>query len=114
MLGLAIHLASSVRALLQRGPTNVLLGRLRTRRGLKWYMPAMLIGVAYLWSAASVTTIIDRGGPGWLHVIVMLFVWNGLKFLINGPIGLIALCRIRITEQRWYSRRGVASATVDP
>ncbi|WP_053206947.1 hypothetical protein [Jiangella muralis] len=100
MLGLAIHLASAVGAPLQRGPSNVLLARLRTRRGLKWSMPAMLIGVVYLWAAATVTTVIDRGGPGWLHVLVLLFVWNGLKFLINGPFGVLALARVRKAERR--------------
>ena len=33
-------------------PTNVLLDRLRTRRGLKWGAPAMGLGVAYFRAAA--------------------------------------------------------------
>lgn len=101
MLGLAFHLSSGIRALLYHAPTNALLRRLRTRAGLKWSIPAMTIGVVYLLVAATATTIIDRGGAGWLHAVVLLAIWNGLKFLINGPIGLIVLVRARLAERRW-------------
>lgn len=101
MLGFAIHLARAIGALLHHAPTNALLRRLRTRRGLKWSVPAMVIGVGYLWAAATCTAVIERGGPGWLHAVVLLFVLNGLKFLINGPIGLLTLLRARIAERRW-------------
>jgi hypothetical protein len=83
-----------IRAYLRRYmPTNILLDRLRTRRGLKWGIPAMLLGVAYLGAAAIATTLIERGAPGWVHLLVLLFIWNGLKFLWNGPVSLLALGR---------------------
>lgn len=104
MLGLSMHLGGGIHALLHHAPTNALLRRLRTRRCLKWCVPAMLLGIAYMWAAAVCTTIIDRGGPDWLHALVLLFIWNGLKFLINGPFGLIALIRVRIAERRWARR----------
>ncbi|EXJ52923.1 sulfate permease [Microbacterium sp. MRS-1] len=81
-------------------PTNILLNALRTRRGLKWGVPAMLIAVPYLLGAWLLTVWIADGGPGWLNLLVLLFIWNALKFLVNGPITLIALIRARIAERR--------------
>lgn len=31
---------------------------------------------------------------------VLLFIWNALKFLVNGPITLIVLIRARLAERR--------------
>lgn len=81
-------------------PTNILLDRIRQRDGLKWGIPAMLIGVAYFYAAAISTTLIDRGGPAWLTVLVLLFIWNGLKFAWIGPVSLITLIRVRRHEKR--------------
>lgn len=88
-----------IRAYLHRYmPTNILLSRLRTRRGLKWGIPAMPRGVVYLGAAALATTLIERGAPGWINLLVLLFIWNGLKFLWNGPISLLNLARVRWAE----------------
>lgn len=67
-------------------PTNILLDRIRQRQGLKWGIPAMLIGVLYIYAAAICTTLIDRGASTWLTVLVLLFIWNGLKFAWIGPV----------------------------
>ena len=40
------------------------------------------------------------GGPGWLNLLVLLFIWNALKFLVNGPITLVILIRARLAERR--------------
>ncbi|MBB1515880.1 sulfate permease [Tessaracoccus sp. MC1679] len=85
-------------------PTNILLDRIRQRDGLKWGIPAMLIGVGYFYAAAICTTLIDRGGPAWLTVLVMLFIWNGLKFAWMGPVSLITLIRVRRYEKRIIRR----------
>ncbi len=81
-------------------PTNILLDALRTRRGLKWGVPAMLIAVPYLLGAWLLTIWIADGGPGWLNLLVLLFVWNALKFFVNGPITMIVLIRARVAERR--------------
>ncbi|WP_458041508.1 MULTISPECIES: sulfate permease [Bacteria] len=81
-------------------PTNILLDALRTRRGLKWGVPAMLIAVPYLLGAWLLTIWIADGGPGWLNLLVLLFIWNTLKFLVNGPITLVVLIRARLAERR--------------
>jgi hypothetical protein len=102
------NLSVHTRALLRRAaPTNILLDKLRTRRGLKWGAPAMLIGIAYLGLATITTTLIDHGWSPWLYVLTILFLWDGLKFLINGPIGLIELllAHIREAHNRRLGRR---------
>ena len=81
-------------------PTNILLHALRTRLGLKWGVPAMLIAVPYLLGAWLLTVWIADGGPGWLNLLVLLFIWNALKLLVNGPITLVVLIRARLAERR--------------
>ncbi len=92
---LSVH----TRAFLHRYmPTNILLDAIRTRRGLKWGVPAMLLAVPYLLAASTFTTLIADGGPGWLNLLVLLCVWNTMKFMTMGPISLILLARIRVRE----------------
>lgn len=85
--------------LLQRyAPTNLMLRKLRTREGLRWGIPAMLIGVLYfaamLWCAA----LVQAGWTEALYLLVLLFFYNGMKFIIFGPVSLILLARIRLHE----------------
>jgi len=92
-------LSTRVRYYLRRyAPTNILLDAIRTRRGLKWGTPAMLLAAPYLYAAAICTTVLDRGGPGWLNILVILFVWNAFKMLWIGPISFVLLVRVRIHE----------------
>lgn len=65
-------------------PTNIALDAIRTRRGLMWGVPATLLAVPYLLAASICTNLIADGGPGWLNLLVLLFIWNALKFLIMG------------------------------
>lgn len=81
-------------------PTNILLDALRTSRGLRWGVPAMLLAVGYFAIAYWCTTLIDAGAPGWLHLIVPLCIINAFKFLIHGPISLVRLIRVRRSERR--------------
>jgi len=94
---LSVH----TRAFLRRYmPTNILLDAIRTRRGLKWGVPAMLLAVPYLLAASICTNLIDNGAPGWLYLVVLLCIWNALKFLWIGPVSLINLMLIRTRERR--------------
>lgn len=48
------------RAFLRRYmPTNILLEAVRTRRGLKWGLPAMLLAVPYLYVASFLIVLIE-------------------------------------------------------
>ncbi|WP_019482529.1 hypothetical protein [Arthrobacter sp. TB 23] len=81
-------------------PTNILLDAIRTRRGLKWRLPAMLLVIPYLYVAGILRVLIEDGGPGWLHLLVLLCVWNAMKFAIMGPVSLVLLIRVRAAERR--------------
>ena len=81
-------------------PTNILLDAIRTRRGLKWGIPAMFLAVPYLLAASICTNVIADGGPGWLNLLVLLFLWNTLKFILIGPVSLVLLIRARLRERK--------------
>jgi hypothetical protein len=96
--------AASIRVhdLLRWAPTNLLLDRIRTRRGLKWGIPAMFLAAPLLIAAATCTAGILNGAPGWLNLLVVLFIWDALKFHVMGPVslGLLAGVRVRETKDR--------------
>lgn len=81
-------------------PTNVLLDAIRTRRGLKWGVPAMMLAIPYLYAASICTQLVEHGGPGWLHLLVILAVWNMIKMLWIGPVSVVLLMRVRLREAR--------------
>lgn len=93
---LSQKIASILRAWL---PTNVLRDAIRTRRGLKWGLPCMLLAAPYLYAAAICRELIEDGGPGWLHLLVILFIWNTFKMLWIGPTSLIMLILARRRER---------------
>ena len=79
-------------------PTNIALDAIRARSGLKWGIPAMLLAAPYLYAASLVRVLIDNGAPGWLNLLVLLFIWDAMKFAFIGPISLILLLRARSRE----------------
>ena len=102
----AIIWAVSIRAhgLLRWAPTNLVLDRIRTRRGLKWGVPAMLLALPLLLGAATCAAGVRDGGPGWLNLLVILFIWDALKFLVIGPISFVALIRIYTKDALTHRR----------
>ena len=93
-------LSVRTRAFLRRRmPTNILLDKLRTRRGLKWGVPAMGLAVVYLFAAATCTTLVERGWSPWLYLLFTICLWNALKFLLFGPISITLLIRAKILER---------------
>ena len=81
-------------------PTNILLDAIRTRRGLKWGVSAMVLAAPYLLLASICTNVLADGGPGWFNLLVLLFCWNALKFLAIGPISLASLIRARLRDHK--------------
>jgi hypothetical protein len=79
-------------------PSNRLLAAIRTRRGLKWGLPAMLIAAPYILVATFCSDLAADGGRGWLHLVVLWGCWNALKFILMGPISVVLLARVRIRE----------------
>ena len=101
MIRLLWNASTHTRAFLRRYmPTNILLDAIRTRRGLKWGVPAMLLAAPYLLAASTCTNLIADGGPGWLNLLVLLFLWNTLKFILIGPVSLVLLIRARLRERK--------------
>lgn len=100
MLRTSVALSARGYGVLRYAPTNLLLNATRMRRGLKWGIPAMLLALPYLYAAAICTTIINDDGPGWLYLLVLLFVWNAFKFLWIGPTSVALLARARFAVRQ--------------
>jgi hypothetical protein len=95
-------------------PSNIILDLLRTRQGLKWGIPAMLLAVPYLIVAHWCTTLIGSGGPGWLHFVVLVCIWNALKMALFGPVSLVMLVKVRAHERRARRQRESDDAPARP
>jgi len=95
-------------------PTNILLDAIRTPRGLKWGVPAMLLTVPYFLIAAILVQIINDGGPAWLHMLVLLSIWNGLKMLWAGPSNLILLVRLNANRLKTRRRNRLSAKDAQP
>jgi len=93
----SIHTRSFLRKWM---PTNILLDKLRTRRGLKRGAPAMLLGVGYLLIAVTCTGLIEQGWSKLLYLVFFLALWNALKFILFGPWSLVLPARARIQVGR--------------
>lgn len=101
MFGFIWAIVARTRFILRRFmPTNLVLDAIHTRRGLKWGVPAMSLAGVYGLAATACVGLIEQGGPGWLNLLVILFVWNAMKFLVAGPVTLIKLLRVRAVEAR--------------
>jgi membrane protein implicated in regulation of membrane protease activity len=61
---------------------------------------ALVATPAYLFAIGVCATIVERGGPGWLNLLVLLFAWNSLKFAVVAVV----------TPVQWLSRRFRRSA----
>ena len=65
----------------------------------------MLLAAPYIAAVKLLTYHIEQGGPGWLHLVVLLCAWNALKMLWLGPVSLIALARVRVRYREYVQRR---------
>ena len=78
-------------------PTNRAVDWLRTPRGLKWAVPVALVATpSYLFAMSVGVRLVERGGPGYLNVLVLLFAYNAMKFAVMAvlsPIRLLVLAR---------------------
>ncbi len=115
MIRLLWALSAHARYYLRRYmPTDIALDAIRTRRGLKWGIPAMLLAVPFFLAANYCVTLIEDGGPGWMNLLVLLFCWNALKFLVMGPISHALLIRARLEEWATRPRDRRALRPIDP
>lgn len=101
MIRLLWTASAEVRSFLRRYmPSNIVLDLIRTRKGLKWGVPAMLLAGPYVAISFWCTTLIEDGGPRWLHLVVLVCIWNALKMLAIGPVSVGLLVKVRARERR--------------
>lgn len=81
-------------------PANIVLDKLRTRRGLKWGVLAMFLSVVYFYLVALMSVLVNDGASKWLYVVMLVCIWNAFKFLIYRPVSLVTLMRVRLAERR--------------
>jgi len=113
MLRLIWTLSVYVRSFMRRFmPTNIAIDALRTRRGLKWGVPAMSLAAVYLFIASILTVLINDGAPKWLYLLVLICMWNAVKFVANGIVSIGLLARARIAERR--ARRSAQQEVEQP
>lgn len=94
-------ISTYVRSFMRRFmPSNIAITELRTRSGLKWAAPAMLLSLPYLYAASYVATLVDGGASKWLYVVFLVSIWNALKFVANGIVCMGLLARVRVHERR--------------
>jgi hypothetical protein len=89
-------------------PSNRLIDAIRTRQGLKWGVPAMLLAAPYFAAAYGCTVLLAHHGPGWLNLVILICVWSGLKMLWIGPVSLVLLARARAREAHARRTQGAA------
>jgi hypothetical protein len=101
MLALSFHLAAAIRGYLAfYMPTNRVIDWLRSPLGLKWAIPVAFVAAsAYLFSMSICATVIERGGPGFLNVLVLLFAWNSMKFAWMGVLAPLHGLRVVVAQR---------------
>jgi hypothetical protein len=68
-------------------PSNRAVDWLRAPPGLTWALPVALTAApAYLYAASVCASAVNRGGPGYLNALVLLFFWNAVKFAVMGAL----------------------------
>lgn len=94
-------------------PTNIALDKLRTRRGLIWGVPAMLLSVVYFYLAALMSVLVDGGASKWIYLAMLVCIWNAFKFLFFGPVSLLRLIRLRSFERRTAMKAETSHSSVE-
>ncbi|QIK75699.1 sulfate permease [Nocardioides piscis] len=95
MLALLWNISAAIRGYLRfYMPTNRALDWLRTPRGLKWAIPIAVVGTPLYLYAMSIAAVISASpGFGWMNVLVIIFLWNALKFAWVAVLAPLAILR---------------------
>lgn len=100
VLGASVSLAAVIhRGLQVAAPSNRLISRLRARPPRIAVAGALLaLACALVSVAAILSELAVRGGPGWLHLVVLVAIWDAMKFVgLAASVvlrrGLVGLCR---------------------
>jgi hypothetical protein len=92
MLSACFRLAAAIHGYLAfYMPSNRVVDWLRAPRGLKWAIPVALVAApTYLNAMKLCVMVVERGGAGWVNVLVLLFAWNAIKFTALGIVASFA------------------------
>jgi len=86
-------------------PSNVLVRRVRTRAGLRWGIPLVLLGLLYAVAAFVCATLAQHTGIGWWDLGFLLGFWNALKLVGNGLYATVVLLPVARLRERRPSHR---------
>jgi hypothetical protein len=100
MLALLWNLSAAIRGYLRfYMPTNRALDWLRTPRGLKWAIPiSAVVTPSFLYATSVAAVIAAEPGLGWMNVLVILFLWNALKFAWAAVLAPLASLRMMLAR----------------
>jgi hypothetical protein len=79
-------------------PTNLLIRRLRTRAGLRWGLPVVVVGYGYFYAAGGLLALIEAGHGDWLSLPAWVCIWNGMKLVFGGLFVTLKLPYVRAKE----------------
>ncbi|HHY48936.1 MAG TPA: sulfate permease [Alphaproteobacteria bacterium] len=104
MFSFAMRAAAGYAAISRWYPSNLAIAWLRTRRGLKWAWPVMLVATpGYLGVSHWLAAFVREGAPGWAAVFACIAFVSATKFVIFAPISLVHLARAKWAERRHLS-----------
>jgi len=110
---LAMRPAAAVYRWCQRWlPSNILVRRVRTRRGLRWGMPLALLGLVYFIVGVGCFGAVQLGGSPWWYIGVAVCWWTALKLVGHGLYASVMLPIVRAQESLAVRRAIRAEARV--
>jgi len=115
-------LVAHARRLLQtHAPSNVVIARVRASRPTM-HATVFLASAAIVLAAVAhrLTLAIERGSPAWLNLVVLVLLWDAIKFAIESAVivirGIVALCRTDVSSHlaTWRPGRLPSPSGVQP
>lgn len=96
---LAMRPAGAVYRWCQRWlPSNILVRRVCTRRGLRWGVPLALLGLVYFTAGVGCVGAVQLGGSPWWYVGTVVCWWTALKLVGHGLYAAVMLPIVRAEE----------------
>lgn len=104
MLGLSWMLSAVAHRWLQcRMPSNRAVRALRAARTWGRALAATwALALGYGLAAWTLTVFLAAGGPGWLNLLIVVSLWNGMKF---AALGLVMPVERVLLEVKSWGRR---------
>ncbi|GAB2563725.1 sulfate permease [Leucobacter ruminantium] len=99
IFALATRAATALFIVTRYLPGNLLIAWLRSRKGVKFGVPAMLLAFPYWWFGMWIESLIQNGAlPGAFYLIVAACAFTMAKLFLMGPISLVLLIKTRWCE----------------